>query len=831
MLVGTTSVELSERLSARLKGEPLQMLALVLVLRDVYMETHNLSDDGTRIEAIQSLHKPILELSSSDLRPLGRELGVALTATRPENLERLARSLGLEPEFQGRLGEVLAAGIRHNVLNAKRHAEESAIIAWAGGLGSVTIATNMAGRGVDIKLGGEIAEEVLGAANRILRRAGILEPETLTIEEWAQALRSIDPQLIGIYAAEKDLFLKFVEDEKKVKAIGGLHVIGSERHEARRIDNQLRGRAARQGDPGSSQFFLSLEDELMRLFGGSQVSGLMERLNIDDATPIAHGIVSRVIEQAQTRVEGANFDTRKHLLEYDDVLNQQREVFYGQRNRIFSKEDLRSDVEAMLLQEVERRVQGALADAEGRWKLLAWLEETQPTLNLESDQPYPSYMLRLLMESFEGEDGVGARRALLEITEQSLQAQYAHLSKAIDEQLERSLSRLDEQVRQRVEMAETAIEGAIAEAEETGAEVDPQALLRSVEEAAGLRIQLGADGGRQIRSDPSGFRKMVPQLVETGMGARIWAGLLQAVEGRLGESLGLSNSLTNPIDWDAAERQLVEAVDRVWRQRAEAIQTEIARELEAALPDGPTPTDALKARLLVQMSYGQRTLFDRRTHQRRAVLVARLSYPYFAARLLESAEEVALQEELAEHLRGALEVIGGSLGRAEARRLGTTPLAEIDERLQRGLRRVLGQEAWEELSGGGDLVSLPAETQQRVEAALGKAVLNEGLRGLMLAIGDRLWVDYLTQMEALRTSIGLEAYGQRDPLVQYKSRAFDMFGHLQADIRSGVVSRLFRAQTPRPSLAAPAAGEVVPASAEPQPVPDQPSRKKRRRRH
>jgi preprotein translocase subunit SecA len=143
----------------------------------------------------------------------------------------------------------------------------------------------------------------------------------------------------------------------------------------------------------------------------------------------------------------------------------------------------------------------------------------------------------------------------------------------------------------------------------------------------------------------------------------------------------------------------------------------------------------------------------------------------------------------------------------------------------------LGQEAWEELSGGGDLVSLPAETQQRVEAALGKAVLNEGLRGLMLAIGDRLWVDYLTQMEALRTSIGLEAYGQRDPLVQYKSRAFDMFGHLQADIRSGVVSRLFRAQTPRPSLAAPAAGEVVPASAEPQPVPDQPSRKKRRRRH
>ncbi len=145
-----------------------------------------------------------------------------------------------------------------------------------------------------------------------------------------------------------------------------MHVIGSERHESRRIDNQLRGRAARQGDPGSSQFFLSLEDELMRLFGGSQVGGLMQRLNIDDAVPIAHSIVDRTIEQAQTRVEGANFDTRKHLLEYDDVLNKQREIFYGQRNRVFSKDDLIQDVDQMLEVEVEGHVAMAMADPEGR---------------------------------------------------------------------------------------------------------------------------------------------------------------------------------------------------------------------------------------------------------------------------------------------------------------------------------------------------------------------------------------------------------------------------------------------------------------------------------
>ncbi len=261
----------------------------------------------------------------------------------------------------------------------------------------MTIATNMAGRGVDIKLGGEVAEEVLGAVHRILRRAGVADPETLTMEERAGApARRSTGRPSGSTGRRSDLFRRFVDDEKRVRDVGGLHVIGSERHEARRIDNQLRGRAARQGDPGSSQFFLSLEDELMRLFGGSQVSGLMERLNIDDAVPIAHAIVNRTIEQAQSRVEGANFDTRKHLLEYDDVLNQQREVFYGQRNRVFTKDDLtRRRRRRCSRAEVERHVEACGGRRpEGPWKLLAWLEETQPTLDLNCGQPYPSYMLR-----------------------------------------------------------------------------------------------------------------------------------------------------------------------------------------------------------------------------------------------------------------------------------------------------------------------------------------------------------------------------------------------------------------------------------------------------
>ncbi len=166
----------------------------------------------------------------------------------------------------------------------------------------------------------------------------------MTQEERRAALKNVDPSNYGIYDAEVKLFLQYFEDMERVKELGGLHVIGSERHEARRIDNQLRGRAARQGDPGSSRFYLSLQDDLMRLQGGSQVSNLMERLRVDDSLPLEVRLVGNIIEQSQHRIEGANFDVRKHLLEYDDVLNQQRAQIYGQRDRIFVKEDLSDDI-------------------------------------------------------------------------------------------------------------------------------------------------------------------------------------------------------------------------------------------------------------------------------------------------------------------------------------------------------------------------------------------------------------------------------------------------------------------------------------------------------
>ena len=175
----------------------------------------------------------------------------------------------------------------------------------------MTIATNMAGRGVDIKLGGEIPEDLISDVNRVLISSGVEDAYDLTLEEKVEVLEQIPEDEIGIMrAAQVNEFIDLMKGMEKVKRLGGLHVIGSERHEARRIDNQLRGRAARQGDPGSSRFYLSMEDDLMRLFGGQQMEGMMQRLGMDEQLPMELNLVSRIIEGAQTRVEGANFDSR-----------------------------------------------------------------------------------------------------------------------------------------------------------------------------------------------------------------------------------------------------------------------------------------------------------------------------------------------------------------------------------------------------------------------------------------------------------------------------------------------------------------------------------------
>ena len=250
-------------------------------------------------------------------------------------------------------------GIKHNVLNAKFHEKEAEIVAQAGKLGAVTVATNMAGRGTDIMLGGNA--EYLAKAE--LRKAGLSD------ELIAESTGYADTDNEEILNAQKmfaEAEAKYKDEIKaeadQVRAAGGLFILGTERHESRRIDNQLRGRAGRQGDPGESRFYLSLEDDIMRLFGSERVMGMMEKLGVDEDTPIDAKILSNAIENAQKQVESRNFQTRKTVLEYDDVMNTQRKVIYEQRRKVLDGENLKESVQAMLSTVISTEVQAHMGE-------------------------------------------------------------------------------------------------------------------------------------------------------------------------------------------------------------------------------------------------------------------------------------------------------------------------------------------------------------------------------------------------------------------------------------------------------------------------------------
>ena len=250
-------------------------------------------------------------------------------------------------------------GIKHNVLNAKFHEKEAEIVAQAGKLGAVTVATNMAGRGTDIMLGGNA--EYLAKAE--LRKAGLSDE---LIAESTGYADTDNEEILNARKMFTEAEAKYKDEIKaeadQVRAAGGLFILGTERHESRRIDNQLRGRAGRQGDPGESRFYLSLEDDIMRLFGSERVMGMMEKLGVDEDTPIDAKILSNAIENAQKQVESRNFQTRKTVLEYDDVMNTQRKVIYEQRRKVLDGENLKESVQAMLSTVISTEVQAHMGE-------------------------------------------------------------------------------------------------------------------------------------------------------------------------------------------------------------------------------------------------------------------------------------------------------------------------------------------------------------------------------------------------------------------------------------------------------------------------------------
>ena len=252
------------------------------------------------------------------------------------------------------LSKLLAKeGIRHNLLNAKNHEKEAEIVAQAGKLGAVTVATNMAGRGTDIMLGGNA--EYLARADLV--KAGYSEEVIIDATGYADTDNQeiLDARkLFSEKMAQHQAVIR--EEAEKVREAGGLFIIGTERHESRRIDNQLRGRSGRQGDPGETRFYISLEDDLMRLFGGDRITGMMERFDLDEDTPIENKMLTKAIENAQTTVESRNFQSRKSVLEYDDVMNKQREIIYGQRKQVLDGMDIKETVLNMLRTSIQNHV-------------------------------------------------------------------------------------------------------------------------------------------------------------------------------------------------------------------------------------------------------------------------------------------------------------------------------------------------------------------------------------------------------------------------------------------------------------------------------------------
>lgn len=364
VLVGTVSIEKSEYI-AELLGKPARMNEyLVSKLTKAVEYIKSKSVEGESIDELKKIFERPGAMDPARLEAAIEKLSNEFPKKHDELVERLQSIL-----VTTRVVEAIRKGIPHNVLNAKAHEREAYIVAQAGRKGAVTVATNMAGRGTDILLGGN--PEYL--AKEELKKKGIEHDNTEDYE--AQ-----------VAEGTKKFKLETDKEHDDVVSRGGLHIIGTERHESRRIDNQLRGRSGRQGDPGSARFFLSLEDSLMRIFGGEKIANLMDFIGADEEMPIEHRMVSRSIEGAQKKVEAHHFDMRKHILQYDDVLNTQREVIYRERRRVLANNDLRENIIDMMSEHLDLVLHTHI-DPENPPEM--WEEEGLPEVlqNLEADIP------------------------------------------------------------------------------------------------------------------------------------------------------------------------------------------------------------------------------------------------------------------------------------------------------------------------------------------------------------------------------------------------------------------------------------------------------------
>ncbi len=610
--------------------------------------------------------------------------------------------------------------IPHEVLNAKHHEREALIVAVAGQPGAVTLATNMAGRGTDIVLG-----------------EGVVDPECIDPDS-GQRQCCVD---CGYDCSACFKQRRFDECAEDVRC--GLHIIGTERHEARRIDNQLRGRAGRQGDPGSSRFYVSTEDDLMRRFGpgADRMRGVLERFNPEDETPIEARAISRMIEQAQVRVEGYHFDIRKHLVEYDDVLNRQREVIYAERRRILDAEEVHGLVLSRLREEIEDRVEAALEPLQSRKE---YDQEQEATLAaLES--------LVVGMQSGR-RSREGSRMPLFPLISQVV---VEDLRQRPGVQAYVQLHRLQRQLRRGAPSPEQVRQD-LATAAETATRAELE------EPAADLLNLVTRLNGSVPQNLPE---QLEPTLRALGQTA----------------DADLRSNLSGIVDYILADR----------RVRAEELVTRtIAHYLYESEPEEG-------GRHLTR-------LYRELTQGLKVVLPATVTATRWSRMEPESIEEEvlqAVQRELEDDLRRAQQQALGYVHTA-LQNWQSSPgewwiignlLNELDYYYRLPPR--LAAETFLDLSPEEiveELCQLGADFLAERERRLGVEVMRQIERGYLLRAIDKEWVDYLTAMEDLRQGIVLRAYGQQDPLVEYRRESYHLFQRLLQRVREQTLFYIFR---------------------------------------
>ncbi|HEY0736369.1 MAG TPA: SEC-C metal-binding domain-containing protein [Herpetosiphonaceae bacterium] len=890
VLVGTASIENSERLAAYLKPVGLKNLALSSVLMTVIRDSKGVNEDVRKAFA-ESLDLPISQVPFTVLRQTAQALNLPTDPSAPEILDRFATMLNIEDT--ARLAEIIRTGMAHQVLNAKLHEQEAGIVAQAGRPGTVTIATNMAGRGTDILLGGNsdalaaqyleengVRREQIKAVAKLVadnneqQTQQVLERQKLpaiVLEElqrarqqydnmlhqfeanpalfflshyaegsaetfasrWAfvndvldnevaaarqvvqnthglreeqiaqiQAVRSdlesyrndkaefLANQLFDrIYAARARLIqavlhgnldearkliaetptldesliggiqqikVQVEADANHIREVGGLKIIGTERHEARRIDNQLRGRAGRQGDPGVSRFYISLEDELMKRFGPSidRVKGFMSRAGFEDDIPIEFGVISKSIENAQTKVEGYNFDVRKRVVDYDDVMNKQREVIYARRRAILEQGEIQRRLQ-MLVQ----RYIGSYGD----W-VAGQVEELAAGINNGNAPEIERQLARLLP---------GSERLNL-----------AEVQSAGDEQRAAMLQPLIAEAEEQRHPLQLLLED-VAEF----VEIDPEAAFEELKSADRAAIERYLD--EEWRAHTEGdLEQRIKSLFYTELDLMVdryiddyegWmtGEIEKAVDASTVQATNVINvegtlrrirPVLPQVDTIAPERLAGASPELVQRELESVIKASyqegnhlrlFADELQRALPfvPGLSPdqylnmfADALDG-LLIGIPEGQR----------RPLIEGWLA-----------PVNLALQPVFA----------GNSLNEDEARAF----IVAVNEAWIDGLDR-LAQLGDDDQSAG--LEQLVDRSFDRWRSLIGVDLLNRYSRELMLNAIDREWADYLTAMEDLRQGIGLQGIAQRDPLVAYKTQAFKMFEELLDTIDRTTVKTFF----------------------------------------